>query len=118
VPDSVGIALKNAGHEATFLRNSGLAIGSADPIVSVYAIESESILVALDGDMKKLAQSRGIGAGRFRSLNLLKLSCPEPTAANRIKEALSLIEHEWRIGEGSVRRLFVEIQPTVIRTVR
>ena len=84
----------------------------------MYATESAAILVALDGDMKKLAQSYGMGAGRFRSLNLLKLSCPEPRAASRIKEALSLIEREWRIGEGCIRRLFVEVQPNVIRTVR
>jgi predicted nuclease of predicted toxin-antitoxin system len=76
VPDSVGRVFEEAGHQAIFLRDSDLARGSADPVVCVYAAEIEAILVALDGDIKRLAQSHGVGAGRFRRLNLLKLSLP------------------------------------------
>lgn len=97
VPDSVARTLRNFGHEATVLRDSGIARGSADPVVATFAEVSESILVALDGDMKQLAKANGVGKGRFRTLNLLKISCCEPTAANRIKEAMSLIEHEWMV---------------------
>lgn len=74
--------------------------------------------MALDGDMKKLAKGHGAGAGRFSRLNLLKLSCPEPQAARRVSEALSLILHEWQLGEGRERQLYVEIGNSVIRTFR
>jgi hypothetical protein len=49
----------------------------------------------------------------------IKLSCYEPDAARRAKEAMSLIEHEWNYSAGkSGRRIFVEILDNVIRTVR
>lgn len=118
VPDSVGRALETLGHEVTLLRESGLARGSPDQLVCAYAEINEAILIALDGDMKKLAQTHGAGARRFRKLNLIKLSCPEPEAAKRIQSAMSLIEHEWMVGEGETRRLYIEIQKTTIRTMR
>lgn len=118
IPDSVGRILREAGYEAVFLHDSGLARGSADPLVCAYAEVSESILVAIDGDMKQIAKLHGIGNGSFKNLNLLKISCPEPDAARRLKSALSLIEHEWGVGTGKLRRLFVEIASNVIRTVR
>ena len=52
-------------------------------------------------------------------VGLIKLSCYEPDAAGRVKEAVSLIEHEWNYSAGkSGRRIFIEILNTVIRTVR
>jgi hypothetical protein len=45
--------------------------------------------------------------------------CRESRAAERLKTALSLIEHEWRVGSGkSDRRMFVVICTDVIRTHR
>ena len=118
IPDSVAFVLRDEGHEAILLRESGLARGSPDPLVCAFAEVNDSILVAIDADMKIIAQQQGIGKGRFRNLNLLKISCPEPKAASRVKGALSLILHEWDIGQARQRRLFVEIQSNVIRTVR
>lgn len=69
--------------------------------------------------MKQLAKDNGVGNGRFKKLNLLKLSCAEPIAASRVKEAMSLIEHEWMVEKKEdSRRLFVEIATNVIRTWR
>lgn len=119
VPDAVARTFRDFGHEAIILRESGLARGSSDQVVCTFAEVSDCILVALDGDMKQLARSNGIGAGRFAKLNLLKISCVEPAAADRVKEAMSLIEHEWQIDPGErTRRLFVEIGALVIRTCR
>lgn len=118
VPDSVGRMLITLGHEVTLLRESDVARGSPDQLVCAYAEINEAILVALDGDMKKLAQTHGAGAGRFKKLNLIKLSCPEPEAAKRIKSAMSLIEHECMVGEGATRRLHIEISKSIIRTMR
>jgi predicted nuclease of predicted toxin-antitoxin system len=118
VPDSVARTLRDAGHEAILLRESGIQRGSPDQLVCAYAEVTEAILVALDADMKKLAQGHGAGAGRFKRLNLVKLSCPEPQAAKRVREALSLILHEWNLGEPRERRLHIEIGISVIRTFR
>jgi predicted nuclease of predicted toxin-antitoxin system len=119
VPDSVGHVFMEAGHEVAFL-NRMMARGSSDQLVCVIADINQAILVALDGDMKRIAQGYGVGARRYLRLGLIKLSCHEPDAARRVKEAMSLIEHEWEYSAGitSGRRIFVEILDTVIRTVR
>jgi hypothetical protein len=107
-----------AGHEVAFL-NKTLARGSSDHLVCVIADINEAILVALDGDMKRIAQSHGIGGRTFLKLGLVKISCYEPDAANRLRSAMTLIEHEWLVTEGkSGRRIFVEISGKVIRSFR
>ncbi len=77
------------------------------------------ILVAADHDMKTIAKAQGIGNERFKSLHLVKLSCRKPEAAEKIRLAMSLIEHEWQhnaITNG--QRMWVEIGSMVIRVVR
>lgn len=118
VPVSVGRALEAAGHEVIFFNDSGLAKGSADPVVCVAAEANDAILVAQDNDMKGLARGHGITPARFRTLSLLKMGCRELIGPARIKEAMSLIEHEWQCGEGRERRLYVVIGDNVIRTYR
>jgi hypothetical protein len=109
VPDSVGQAFLEAGHQVGFL-NKSLARGSSDHLVCAIVDINGAILVALDGDMKRIAQGYGIGSRKFLRLGLIKLSCFEPDAAKRVRAAMSLIEHEWMISEGSEgRRIFVEI---------
>jgi predicted nuclease of predicted toxin-antitoxin system len=118
VPDSVGHAFMAAGHQVAFL-NKTMVRGSSDPLVCVIADINDAILVALDGDMKRIAQGYGVGGRKFLKMGLIKLSCYEPDAAKRIQEAMSLIEHEWNFSAGKPgRRIFVEILDTVIRTVR
>lgn len=118
VADSVGAYLASEGHVVIYLREA-INTGSADPLVCIAAEANEAILVAHDSDMKALAQKHGVGNGRFKRLNLIKLSCPEPRAADRLREAMSLIEHEWIVADGkAARRLFVEIGKEVIRTMR
>ena len=118
VPDSVGHAFLEAGHEVAFLNKSS-ARGSPDHVVCAIADINDSILVALDGDMKKIAQGHGVGQRKLLQLGLIKLSCFEPDAAVRVRMAMSLIEHEWMVTEGRTgRRIFVEISDTVMRTFR
>jgi predicted nuclease of predicted toxin-antitoxin system len=118
IPDSVGHVFLERGHQVGFL-NKTLARGSADPLVCAIADINQAILVAGDGDMKRIAQSYGIGARRFLRLGLIKLSCYEPDAAKRVREAMTLIEHEWLVSGGrSGRRIFVEISDGVIRSFR
>jgi len=88
-------------------------------LVCATAEQNDAILVALDGDMKRLASRHGIGNRRYRKLSLIKLSCLEPKAAARVKEAMSLIEHEWNYSVGSTdRRIFIEIGKDAISTKR
>lgn len=118
VPDSVGHAFLEAGHQVHFL-NRSLARGSSDQLVCTIADINEAILVALDGDMKRIAQGHGVGSGRYLRLGLIKLSCFEPDAPARVRAAMSLIEHEWIVTEGQEgRRIFVEISDRVIRSFR
>jgi len=118
VPDSVGHAFMEAGHQVAFL-NKTLARGSSDHLVCAIADINDAILIALDGDMKRIAQGHGVGSAKFLRLGLIKLSCFEPDAANRVRYAMSLIEHEWIVTEGAEgRRVFVEISDKVIRSFR
>jgi hypothetical protein len=93
-----------AGHEVHFL-NRSLARGSSDQLVCTIADINNAILVALDGDMKRIAQGHGVGSGRYLRLGLIKLSCFEPDAPARVRAAMSLIEHEWLVtaASGNVR---------------
>jgi predicted nuclease of predicted toxin-antitoxin system len=118
VPDSVGRAFIGAGHEVAFL-NKMMARGSSDLLVCVIADINSAVLVALDGDMKRIAQGYGVGGRKFLKLGLIKLSCFEPDAADRVRAAMTLIEHEWMFTEGQDgRRIFVEISDRVIRSFR
>jgi predicted nuclease of predicted toxin-antitoxin system len=118
VPDSVGRIFASFGHNVIYLRDA-IEPGSPDTLVCAAAEANDAILVACDGDMRELARQHGLGRMRFKKLHLIKLSTEAPRYDGRIKQAMSLIEHEWGIclkkGES---RLFIEIQTDVIRTVR
>jgi len=119
VPVSVGSVLLDAGHEVVFFNSSGLAKGSPDPIVCAAAEANDAVLVAADADMKTLAKGHGITPARFKKLGLIRFECPKPAAANRTKDAISLIEHEWtKVTSGEAARLFVVLGEAVMRTYR
>lgn len=118
VPDAVGKVLNEAGHIVIFLRDC-IATGSPDDLVCVAAEANEAILVACDGDMKKMVKKFGVSNERFKKLSLVKLSCKSPQAAHRLNSALSLIQDEWTISSNSsVRRLYIEIKSAAITTHR
>lgn len=118
VPKSVGVCFEDRGHEVIYFSDAAEP-GSPDPLIATISMENDAILVALDGDMRKLAQQRGIGQRRYRRLSLIKFSCRETIAAGRAAAAMSLIEHEWAlVGSPSSRRLFIEIGNGFIRTFR
>jgi predicted nuclease of predicted toxin-antitoxin system len=118
VPDAVGRVFEERGHVVTF-GNRSLPRGSPDQLVCVAAMNAGAILVAADHDMRTIARAHGLGNERYKSLNLLKLSCRKPEAAEKVKQAMSLIEHEWQCNEAAVgRRLFMELSASVIRINR
>ena len=61
----------------------------------------------------------GVGRRRFQRLSRVALKCPAARAAQRIGAALTLIEHEWQLAQGSPdKRVIIEIGPSFIRTIR
>lgn len=118
VPHSVGKVFKDAGHEVIYFAEAAVA-GSPDQLVCAIAEANNAVLVALDGDMKEIAQGRGVGQHRYKKLSLIKISCRETRAAERLRGAMSLIEHEWNLScDESGRRIFIEIGKRTIKTVR
>ena len=119
VPDSVGSVLTANGHEVVALRTR-IPTNSPDTLVAAVAEANEAILVTFDPDFKALASRIGIGQRRFKSLSLIRFErCRESQAAARMQAAMSLIEHEWELSQGSRdRRLFVVISNQTIRTHR
>lgn len=118
VTASAGRVLEEAGHTVIYLKDA-IPTGSSDPLVCAASEANDAILVAHDGDMRKLAQRRGVGQRRFRSLSLIKLSCRESRAPARLLDAMSLIEHEWKVSDGKQdRRIFLVIGDDAMRTHR
>ena len=78
------------------------------------------MLVTMDNDFKAIAAKIGIGRRRYRTLSLIRFEkCRESQAAGRLREAMSLIEHEWTFSGGKRdRRMFVVIGGASIRTHR
>jgi len=114
----VGRVLTDAGHEVILLRQQ-LAPNSPDPLVAAISEMNGAVLVSHDGDFKNLAPRAGVGRRRFAKLSRVALNCSEPKAAERMRVAMSLIEHEWQVSQGRLdKRMIVEIQTTVIRTIR
>ena len=119
VPESVSRALESAGYKVIRLREK-TAPDSPDTLVAAVSEANDAVLITMDGDFKSIAARIGIGQRRYRKLSLLRFEkCRESQAAKRLLSALSLIEHEWKVGNGARdRRMFVVICSTVIRTYR
>ena len=118
VPKAVGRCFHEHGHTVIDFHDAAVP-GSPDPLVATISMENNAVLVALDGDMRRLAQRRGVGQRRYKRLSLIKISCHETEASRRLEEAMSLIEHEWALAsDPSKRRIFVEIGTSFIRTHR
>jgi len=119
VPESVAKALEAFGKKVMRLREK-TAPDSPDTLVAAVAEANGAILVTMDADFKQIAGRNGIGNRRFKRLSLLRFEkCRESRAADRIRDAMSLIEHEWCLANNSMdRRMFVVITAEAIRTHR
>ena len=119
VPESVAKALEAEGRVVIRLRTK-TAPDSPDTLVAAVAEANNAVLITMDGDFKAIAARTGIGQRRYRKLSLIRFEkCRESQAASRLLTAISLIDHEWKAGNGTRdRRMFVVITPESIRTHR
>lgn len=119
VPESVAKLLEKYKHEVIRLRER-IAPDSPDTLVAAVSEANNAILVTMDGDFKSITSRTGIGHSRYRRLSLLRFEkCRESKTASRLNLAMSLVEHEWKIGSGEQdRRMFVVITDSTIRTHR
>jgi len=120
VPDSVGAVFAKNGYAVLYHRNV-LPEQTADEVVCATALANDSVLVAIDGDMKQMAKRYGITpqGERFDRLCIIRLCCNEVLAAKRLEQAISLINHEWTFTQGkAARRMWVDICPHQLRTHR
>jgi predicted nuclease of predicted toxin-antitoxin system len=120
VPDSVGRVLTAFGHSPIYHRDA-LSDRPPDTVVATTALANDAILVAIDKDMKQIAQRYGMTPRntRFERLSLIQICCDEVLASKRIEHAMSFLEHEWAFKlEKSARRMWVEIGPHNLKTNR
>jgi predicted nuclease of predicted toxin-antitoxin system len=86
--------------------------GVKDAVVAAMAIQNNAALIAVDPDLTRLVRRFGSSPGndRFKSLNLIWLSCGPVMATKRIEQAMSFIEHEWEFAcRKRARRLWIDI---------
>lgn len=113
VANSVCEMFREAGHDAIFVREL-LPTGAIDPLVAALADAQRSILVSHDRDFRQIAPRIPDGQKRrFRNLSQLRLMCPEPRAATRIRSCLPFIELEYRQAEDrDNNRMLIEVKKT------
>jgi hypothetical protein len=87
---------------------------SPDPVIAVACARSGHVLVSHDKDFKKVSKRLKITQRQYRnSLHRIALCCPEPRDVSRLQDALSIIEHEWRLVAQN-RPMVIEIRTTSI----
>ena len=115
----MGDALVTAGHEVTRLRDVMLT-DTTDTVIAVACSRSGHVLVTHDKDFRGAGAAKRLGITRREyqtTLHRIQLRCEEPRSASRVQLALSVIEHEWSILDGS-RPLVIEIRDDIIRLMR
>ncbi|MEX2479752.1 MAG: DUF5615 family PIN-like protein [Gammaproteobacteria bacterium] len=117
VANSVGDALVEAGHGLTRLRDV-MEGTTPDPIIAVACVLGEHVLVSHDKDFRQISKRLNVTRRQYRNmLHRIQLCCPEPKAALRVREALSLIEAEWHLASAS-RPMIIDLHEHSIRTYR
>ena len=120
VPQPAREPLDEAGHHV-ILHHEAVSPSASDDLVCIAAIQNDAVLVAIDNDMKRFVKwyGRKVSQDRFKSLHVLRICCGEIQAANRIRQAVSFIEHEWRFTTAiKARRLWVDINSHSLQSHR
>ncbi len=117
VPHSVGVSFQETGHKVIFY-NEVLPEKASDLQVCETALANDAILVAIDQDMRRIANRFGINP-RYQKLSLLHIGCNEVMASKRVRQAIDLIDMEWSFKlQKPSRRLWFEVTGQYFKTVR
>jgi len=119
VADSVGEAIKAAGHELTRLRDAMLR-GSADPVVAAACREGGLVLVTHNyRHFRKHSRDLETTQKSLDKLSRVELECSQVIAARRFTEEVALIELEWeRQGGSDQPGMRITIGDKVVRLAR
>jgi predicted nuclease of predicted toxin-antitoxin system len=118
IPDSVGRAITAAGHELQLLRNC-MPITAKDPLIAIACARGGQVLVSQDNDFKAIAERLRISQNKYaNSLHRLDIRCDAVNAASRVRDMMSLIEHEWMHAHILGRAMVVEIGNEFVRIRR
>ena len=95
IPDGVGRMVVACGHELTMLRDV-MPRGTTDPLVAIASARGGQVLISQDTDFKAIAKRLRVSQSKYANmLHRIDVRCDAPQAAGRIRDLMSLIEHEW-----------------------
>ena len=119
VPDSVATVFESRGHAVLRLRDI-TDPNAPDLLVAAISEIEEAVLVSADGDFRKIAPRVPDGQRRrFRKLSRITLQCNAAQSAQRVSEAMTLIEAEYEMARGRADpRMIITIGNSYIRTER
>ncbi|MDW3183187.1 DUF5615 family PIN-like protein [Roseobacter sp.] len=115
VPASVQTVLEERGHLVAWTRDI-LPEGAPDDLVATLAEEDRATLISHDKDFKKIAPRIPDGQQtRFKKLSIVRLLCPKPRSAQRVKAVIGYIEFDYsQRAAGPHRRSVVEVKKDLI----
>ena len=117
VPDSIGNYLVSLGHGLTRLRDV-MPTDTKDPVIAIACSENAQVLVTFDTDFKAAAKRLKLTKKKYQnSLHRVLMRCHEPDGVARLKEAIAIIESEWK-GIKKGRPMCVEVHAQSIRLIR
>lgn len=120
VTESVCRLLEELGHDVTRLRDA-MPTDAEDPVVARFAQASDAILISHDRDFNQIAPHfQRSGNVRFKTLSRIHLQCKPTSAEQRVREAISLVEFEWKFARSKrpQSRMRIVIQEAGIKTYR
>lgn len=117
VPDSVGRFLLKSGHDVIYLRQC-MPTDTKDPVIAIACAANGRVLVTHDRDFRAISKRLSMTKRNARKLHRISLHCLEPNSVERVKEAISIIEFEWRRPRSGANQMIIEISNVAIRVVR
>jgi predicted nuclease of predicted toxin-antitoxin system len=119
VPKDMADMLIRHGHTSVYIRDY-VPPGSPDQLVATVAQELNAVLISFDGDFQTIAPRIPKGQRtRFRSLSRIWMRCFEPDGADRLEQALSLVESEFALAQQRAdKRMLMQVGTSYLRTDR
>lgn len=119
VPKAMADMLIRHGHTAVFVRDYAPP-GSPDQLVATVAEEINAVLISFDGDFRHIAPRIPKGQQmQFRKLSRIWMRCFEPDGADRLEQALNLVQFEFGLAQQRAdKRMMMQVGTSFLRTDR